>query len=87
MRMLRHIIVLSCVMVMIMLTSCAHKELCYDHSHVLEVDVVFDWSNAPDASPRSMSLYLFPEEGGRPVRYDLVGAVVEDYAVGKHLHH
>lgn len=73
MRMLRHIIVLSCVMVMIMLTSCAHKELCYDHSHVLEVDVVFDWSNAPDASPRSMSLYLFPEEGGRPVRYDLVG--------------
>jgi len=70
MRMLRHIIVLSCVMVTIMLTSCAHKELCYDHPHTHEVDVVFDWSEAPDADPETMSLYLFPCAGGKVERYE-----------------
>lgn len=70
---LHNIIRLSCILLACMLTSCVHKELCYDHSHVLEVDVVFDWSKAPEASPKSMSLYLFPEQGGRPVRFDLAG--------------
>lgn len=72
MRMKFHIVLMSCILMAVM-SSCQHKELCYDHSHVLEVDVVFDWSNAPDANPKSMSLYLFPEDGGRPVRYDLAG--------------
>lgn len=54
----------------ILLASCDHKELCYDHSHIMEVDVTFDWYETPEASPKSMSLYLFPEDGGRPSRYE-----------------
>lgn len=50
-------------------TSCEHKELCYDHSDAVDVEVVFDWCNAPDASPESMSLYLFPA-GGEALRYE-----------------
>ena len=50
--------------------SCEHKELCYDHSHVLHLQVVFDWTQASEASPASMSLYLFPEEGGGPIRHE-----------------
>lgn len=51
-------------------TSCEHKYLCYDHSDAVDVEVVFDWCNAPDASPESMSLYLFPAGGGEALRYE-----------------
>ncbi|MFR3332340.1 MAG: DUF5119 domain-containing protein [Odoribacter splanchnicus] len=50
--------------------SCEHKELCRDHLHVVNARVVFDWREAPDANPASMSLYLFPAGGGEVLRYD-----------------
>ena len=51
------------------LASCDHKELCYDHLHsLLHLQVVFDWSHARTASPASMSLYLFPADGGESIR-------------------
>ena len=53
-------------------TSCEHKDLCHDHAHAVEVEVVFDWRNAPDAAPASMSLYLFPGDG-EALRYDFTG--------------
>lgn len=69
----RHIRLLLFAMSVTLLLSCTHKELCYDHSHIIETDVVFDWSNAPGASPKSMNLYLFPKSGERPIRHDFVG--------------
>ena len=56
----------------LLVCSCTHKELCYDHSHTRNIEVVFDWCKCPDAEPKSMSLYLFPEDGGRPVRHEFV---------------
>ena len=56
-----------------MSVSCTHKELCYDHSHVVNLNVKFDWSNAPEASPEYMSLYVFSEDGTKPQRYELSG--------------
>lgn len=53
--------------------SCEHKELCYDHSHMVELDVRFDWSAAPDANPESMSVYFIPVSGGNPLRYEFTG--------------
>ncbi len=70
MRLAGYIIALLSIFV---LAACNHKELCYDHSHIIEVDVVFDWSNAQDASPETMSLYLFSEEGTKPQRYEFTG--------------
>ena len=57
--------------------SCEHKDLCYDHSHTIDVEVVFDWRNASEAAPESMSLYLFPTNGGEALRYEspIAGAV------------
>ena len=55
------------------LASCEHKELCYDHVHNAPVNVVFDWTNAPDASPAGMNLYFYPVEGGEPIRFGLSG--------------
>ena len=57
----------------LLLAGCEHKELCYDHPHVVSLQVVFDWSEAPDADPESMSLYLFPKQGGEPQRYEFIG--------------
>ena len=50
--------------------SCEHKDLCYDHSHTIDVEVVFDWRSASEAAPESMSLYLFPTNGGEALRYE-----------------
>ena len=55
-----------------LLGGCRHKELCYDHPHGVEVSVIFDWSAAPDATPETMSLYLYPTEGGKPLRYEFI---------------
>lgn len=57
----------------LMLGSCEHKELCYDHRHNAEVDVVFDWSKAPDADPETMDIYLIPENGGPAERFQFPG--------------
>ena len=51
-------------------TSCEHKDLCYDHPHSVGVGVIFDWRNAPSATPESMCAFLLPENGERPLRYD-----------------
>lgn len=51
--------------------SCEHRDLCYDHSHWTDLKVEFDWSMAPDATPRTMVVYLFPREGGMPRRYEI----------------
>lgn len=77
-RCLYHIISVASVLSLCILCSCDY-ELCYDHPHTGELRVVFDWRNAPDASPQSMSLYLFPQSGGEPLRYeftDITGSVI-----------
>ncbi len=55
------------------LTSCDHKELCFDHTHTMSVNVVFDWRKAPDANPASMELHLFDESTNEASRYSFSG--------------
>ncbi|WP_295731527.1 DUF5119 domain-containing protein [uncultured Muribaculum sp.] len=52
------------------LTGCEHRELCYDHSHWVDLHIEFDWSDCPDADPHSMVTYLFPVDGGIPRCYE-----------------
>ncbi len=49
--------------------ACQHKDLCFDHYHVNEVHIVFDWRNAPDALPESMASYFFGNEEYGTLRY------------------
>lgn len=58
----------SCAVVLLSLSSCHHKDL-YD-DHTVGLDVVFDWRNAPDASPKSMALYLYPSTGAKELDYN-----------------
>lgn len=68
----RTIQVILAVLLITTFASCQHKELCYDHAHGANVQVVFDWSKAPDAAPETMSLYLFPKQGGEAMRYEFI---------------
>lgn len=61
------------IMLMLLLavtaTGCYHKGLGEEADENMRVRVVFDWKNAPEADPSSMSLYLYDRSGGKPLRY------------------
>ncbi len=51
------------------LTACHHKDLEYEAHTRGDVQVVFDWRNAPDARPNSMLAYFYPAAGGDALLY------------------
>lgn len=56
----------------LLLSACGQRELCYDHTHWLDLRVEFDWSEAPDADPRTMVVYLFAlDRKEAPLRYEV----------------
>lgn len=67
---IHHILQMVSGFVILLSTSCEHKDLCYDHSHTTKIQVIFDWKNAPDATPETMRLYLFPVDGNKPQAYE-----------------
>ncbi len=69
-RSFKYIVVLALAAVT---TSCNHKDLCFDHTHTLSVNVVFDWRNAPDANPASMELHMFDAKTNASTRYSFSG--------------
>ena len=49
---------------LLVLTSCNHKEFCYNHPHTAPVRVNVDWSRfEPYESPTGMTLSFYPEMG------------------------
>jgi len=57
-----------------MLSSCDHKEIVCPYGETARIEVLYDWENAPEASPQGMTLYFFPQwEGGKIWRFDLAG--------------
>lgn len=65
--------ILAMLLIGMLTLSCEHKELCIDHSHIVDLKVDFDWTLAPEANPKSMTIYLFSEDGTNPQRYELNG--------------
>lgn len=55
---------------MALLSSCIHKELCFQHPHVIPLEIQFDWKDAPDASPDGMCVYFYPVQGNGGQRFD-----------------
>lgn len=57
-----------------LISSCDHKEFCYDHVHTVNIRVRFDWQNAPDANPKSMTTWFYPVDApNSPLRMDFPG--------------
>ena len=71
----KHIIQIFMILIAAVALSACHKELCYQHPHSCGLEVVFDWEEAPEASPTTMSLYLYPleSENDLPLRYEFKG--------------
>lgn len=61
--------ILSILALTMSMTSCRHKDLYMEDEMTSELQVVFDWQNAPDANPQSMVLYLYEEDGHSPMRF------------------
>ena len=75
-------VMISSLSLLLLVTACEHKELCYHHPHTAQLQVEFDWSYAPDAERNNevegICLWFYPvdEAGtqtGEPMRYDLAG--------------
>lgn len=56
-----------------LLASCAHKDFCLHHPHVVKLKVEFNWQNAPEANPLGMSVFFYPKYGGDSRRVDFKG--------------
>ncbi len=69
--------------VVLLFSSCVHKELCLHHVHETRIRLVFDWSCAPDASPAGMCVYFYPVEGGSPYRFDFKGTEGGEISIPK----
>lgn len=66
---MKHLI--TYISIMIAFMSCTHKELCYDHPHVTNVNVEFNWTEEPTKVPESMSVYFYKDEfAGEPIRFE-----------------
>lgn len=53
------------------MTSCNHKDLCYEHSHGTKLRVVYDWTEAPDATCKGMCVFFYStDHPGAYYRFD-----------------
>lgn len=52
-----------------MMISCHHKDIEYFEPLSSEIEVKFDWRNAPGANPESMALYMFDSKDNSELRY------------------
>lgn len=56
--------------VLLALSSCRHKDLCYEETTTSQIEVVFDWCKAPTAKVASMRIFLYPSGGGSVITYE-----------------
>ncbi|MCC8036949.1 MAG: DUF5119 domain-containing protein [Bacteroidales bacterium] len=67
-------LMLLLLLLLLLYSSCDHKELCYDHVHGTKIQLEYDWSAAPEAQPRGMCAFFYPDEPeGEVLRYDFTG--------------
>lgn len=55
------------------ISSCVHRDFEYESGRNAWLNVVFDWSNEPEANPASMTLYMYPADGGKPSIHEFAG--------------
>ena len=62
-------------MMLILLVSCKYKDLYYEQDDWADVNVGFDWQQAPHMEPEGMTVLFYREQQGTvtPERYDYTG--------------
>ena len=54
---------------LLILSSCNHKELCFHHPHTAKVRINVDWSEFKKETPSGMTVMIYPQQGGKPIRH------------------
>ena len=57
---------LSLWILLTLLVSCNHHELCYHHPHTAQVQVNVDWSEFVEEQPTGMTVMVYPADGSKP---------------------
>ena len=68
--------VLYCILLLALFACKAElRELCYDHSHISDLRVGFDWQEAPEMHPKGMTVLFYDtqQDFQEPERYDFTG--------------
>lgn len=63
---MKRILRVACLLLVLVIVSCEHKDLCYLHPHQTMLRILVDWSRFTVEHPTGMSVYVFPKEGGAP---------------------
>ena len=59
---------LACMaLLLVVLSGCNHKELCYHHPHTAKVRINVDWSEFDREAPTGMTVMVYPADGSAPV--------------------
>lgn len=58
------------IVTVVLIASCQHKELCYEHPHKANVRVSYEWPEGLTNYPASMSVYVYPTDSTDFVRYE-----------------
>lgn len=57
------------IVLLLLLTSCEHKELCYHHPHTAKVRIDVDWSQFEKEIPTGMTVMIYPINDGHYLRH------------------
>lgn len=68
-------------LLVLLFTSCEHKELCEIHPHVQTLRLIYDWRDAPEACPDGMVVYFYPIQDFSDDRADEVSTQPGTYYV------
>ena len=60
-----NILCVCAALCMLVLCSCEHKDLCYDHPHGVQARIDVDWSLFTQEQPTGMTVMLYSLSGGR----------------------
>lgn len=59
----RFISVIAMWATLLFLPSCTNRDLCFDHNHIVDVELVFEWDNSQAPMPESMIIYFYNTNG------------------------
>lgn len=66
--------IFGAAILLFVMSSCRHKALYIEEpATTMDIEVVFDWRNAPDANPASMALHLYDHDTGKHLRFIFTG--------------
>jgi hypothetical protein len=58
------------IVAIVLIASCQHKELCYEHPHKANVRVGYEWPEGVENLPSTMSVYVYSTDTTDFIRYE-----------------